>query len=686
MRTPEPSVPSVNGRPAAYELRVHGVGGSHGSRMLGYESPTDVVVVGEGVGGTAVLARRSGGGVESYDWGDLTSGSGTRSLWIILLPFTLLNLAGWMHPPVTRTSKPRVRTIRAVVHVLSILLTATYVFSLAVVAVDVVGWQWSRRYAFPRGSALTWQRWGVVISLVVLLVLALLVMRLGAKSQVRFEGKKPTRGVRGDLTGDEPWDDEERLCHRGFFFHVRAAKRRLLMHQVVLLLTWLVVVGWSLGRAFLDDSPPVRLDIGRLLGPSSTVAVVLILVLYGLSWDTGRQKGELWVRCGPAIASTLAFALTNAIFSGAILLAIDRLNKWPERDQGAPLIKAGAEVNLVDAWGVMILLLGLVALGALARSRTVGPAPVEPRRSGPGRALDGADESYARRIASARFMADLAHRGGVVALGVAVALIVAAIAVVTFRVVFRNPGSVYLEALEKTEGPFYWLGTYLLLGLVLLLIGMVRTSVGGARTLASTLWDVLTFWPRRFSPLAVRPYSERAVPELQGRIVHRVGDEDHGLVVSAHSQGSILAFAAMAPLDAEDLRKVGFVTYGSPITSIFATFFPAYFGTDEVRALRGKLSTPGGGLSGWRNFYRRTDPIGGPVFPEVDKRQDEDDCTLDDPFEGPVPSADGGDPDAPLERDRPLWSQLAGHSHYQEEPVLKQWVRRLRVALGPGGP
>jgi len=57
---------------------VHGVGGSHGPRMLGFDSAHDVVVVGEGVGGTSVLARRNDPSVESYEWGDLTSGTGIR--------------------------------------------------------------------------------------------------------------------------------------------------------------------------------------------------------------------------------------------------------------------------------------------------------------------------------------------------------------------------------------------------------------------------------------------------------------------------------------------------------------------------------------------------------------------------------------------------------------------------------
>ena len=40
----------------------------------------------------------------------------------------------------------------------------------------------------------------------------------------------------------------------------------------------------------------------------------------------------------------------------------------------------------------------------------------------------------------------------------------------------------------------------------------------------------------------------------------------------------------------------------------------------------------------------------------------------------------------PLERDRPPWTQLAIHSYYAQEPVLKRWVRELKGALASGPP
>ena len=173
------------------------------------------------------------------------------------------------------------------------------------------------------------------------------------------------------------------------------------------------------------------------------------------------------------------------------------------------------------------------------------------------------------------------------------------------------------------------------------------------------------------------------MPELQGRILHHTKNkkEPCPLVLAVHSQGSILAFAALSPLTAQQLQRVALVTYGCPVSSIYAMFFPAYFGPDQVTALRDKLPPPASGLVGWRNFYRRTDPIGGPVF--ADTSTPEQDTEVPDPFPGPA--SDLGDTTPPLERDAAPWLRVAGHSHYMQEPVVKDWLRRVRLALDRSG-
>lgn len=665
-------------RPRTQELRVHGVGGSHGPRMLGFDSKHDVVVVGEGVGGTSVLARRNDPSVESYDWGDLTSGTGSKPFWVFLLPFTLINLAGWMHPPEGRASPWLLRRIRDLVHLLSGLLTATYVFTFGIILVDIVGYQWTRRLAEPAQEIVWQQKAGVGLGLLALLgVVGALVYTAGT-SQTQFEQQRLSSQQGMGRPGGEPWQPGERLSCQGFFFHPRAAMQRFWAHLAIAVACWLAVCGVAVYRTFVDPSDrfDTPLELHDLLSVGSGAAWVAVGLLWATRLGAKRLPGERWTRSGPAIAATLAFGLVNAVVSGTILLLIKQLNKWPNRPAAAAL-KGGPEVNLVDVWGGLAIgfaaaafVLGLfVVFWPRAATDDVQPD----RSSGPGCAVDGLPPSMRKPLARARFLAILARRGGLIAVLIAASIYLVGAAAVVLRVDWAWFPE--LGPATDTGAPLYQVGAYVLPALALLLVQLVRKGRKGARTFASTLWDVFTFWPRRFSPLAVRPYSERAVPELQGRILHHTQHrvDPCPLVLAVHSQGSVLAFAALSPMSAGQLERVALVTYGSPISSIYAMFFPAYFGPAEVTALRAKLPES----AGWRNFFRRTDPIGGPVF--ADTASPEHDTEILDPFQGPA--TDLADATAPRERDAAPWLRVSGHSYYEQEPALKEWVKSVRLAL-----
>jgi hypothetical protein len=673
-------------RPRTQELRVHGVGGSHGAKMLGFDSRHDVVLVGEGTG-TSVLARRNDPTVESYDWGDLTSGTGSKPFWVFLLPFTLINLAGWMHPPAGAASPGLVRRIRELVHLLSGLLTATYVFTFGIILVELMGYQWAARIAAsdgalaPSSDILIQQKVGVVLGLVALLgVVGALVYTAGT-SQQQFEGQPMSSLQDMEAPGGEPWKPDERLSWQGFFFHPEAARRRFKSHLAIAAGCWLAVCALAVYRTFIDGDPlRTQLKLHELLGACSGLAYVAVGLLWLTSRGAKRGPGERWTRSGPAIAATLGFGLVNAVVSGTILLLIKQLNKWPSRPDGAPVLRGGPEVNLVDVWGGLVIVFALAAavLGVKvvffpkADADDVSPL----RGSGPGCQVDGLPRAMRKAVIRARYLAMLARKGGLIVFLMAITIYVTGVVSVSARVDWAWFPD--LPPPSNTGAPLYQVGAYVLPALALLLVQLVRKGRQGARTFASTLWDVFTFWPRRFSPLAVRPYSERAVPELQGRILHHTKDKHDPcpLVLSVHSQGSVLAFAALSPLTAEQLQRVALVTYGSPISTIYAMFFPAYFGPVEVTALRDKLPAPGG-LAGWRNFFRRTDPIGGPVFADTDTPGN--DTEVADPFIGPA--ADLADATPPLERDAAPWLRVSGHSYYMQEPALKNWLRDVRLAL-----
>jgi hypothetical protein len=130
------------------------------------------------------------------------------------------------------------------------------------------------------------------------------------------------------------------------------------------------------------------------------------------------------------------------------------------------------------------------------------------------------------------------------------------------------------------------------------------------RRVIGVLWDVSTFWPRHSHPLAPPSYAERAVPELQRRLwwLHDNG----GLpLLAAHSQGSIIAVAALAqPCSRPEPDQVALVTFGSPLRTLYAWGFPAYFNDTLFDRL---AHGPGIKVWRWRNFHYRTDYIGGAV-------------------------------------------------------------------------
>jgi len=226
------------------------------------------------------------------------------------------------------------------------------------------------------------------------------------------------------------------------------------------------------------------------------------------------------------------------------------------------------------------------------------------------------------------------------------------------------------------------LGWLPLLGLVLFAYAfrdpLWRRRVG-------VLWDVVTFWPRGFHPLAPPCYAERAVPELQQRITWLANRPDRRVILSAHSQGTALALAALVQLDPAVRARVAFVTYGCPLARLYRRAFPAYLGDGCLAALWRDLNTPPlGGITRWKNFWRRTDLIGGPVF-----------CGDDQVLAG----NDRGDQDGPAVDPLTLPDQLLadpwtdryvlpdppppirGHVHYLEDPTVEQFLRALTSRL-----
>jgi hypothetical protein len=603
------------------------------------------------------------------------------------------------------------------VHVLSVLLSLTYVFSLALLLVDLVGYQWTRRVFCPNHAArcahetvIIQQRFGVALGMVLLLVAVGALVVIAGRTQVRFERIPPPRALRERAkTRTKPPEGAapEGLADPDFFWRPQYAKWLLRVHLVALALGWLTVGAVALRQMFSHPSNPSlhhSLHLDRLLVAVNVPSAVAVGLLW-LGWivavarrpSPGRSRWQP-ASAGPAIAATMAYAPLVAVYSGTLLVVVKRLSDWPKRTMhGVPGLDVGGAVAFVDVWGGVIiaavLLAGVAAL-LLARKPHGQTDDVPDRTSQAGRPLDGADPLWCARIASKRSVAWLAHQADWAALIIALGLWLTAVVSFLIRTRWFHHITIparwfhHISIPANPSSPLYSVGAYVLALAPFFVYSLVRKS-RGRPTVISTIWDVLTFLPRSFAPLAVRCYAERAVPEFQGRIDYHIRKFSQPVVISAHSQGSIIAFAAVASLPDDYARKVALVTYGSPITTIFGRFFPEYFGSDAVAKVRAKLPDPAPDTPGWRNFYRLTDPIGGPVFEPPPATEPPLDVKLADPMPPPPvpwPPLPG---EAPLEHDRPVWTQIAVHSYYLNEPELKHWVARLKAAMGtpavPGG-
>jgi hypothetical protein len=201
------------------------------------------------------------------------------------------------------------------------------------------------------------------------------------------------------------------------------------------------------------------------------------------------------------------------------------------------------------------------------------------------------------------------------------------------------------------------LGSWLVGMFVVTLVAVGRTAYKqlATRRMVGVFWDVGTFWPRAAHPFAPPCYAERAVPDLSWRISTWLAqDPQRRLVLSAHSQGTVLAAAAVWQLDPATRARVALLTYGCPLRRLYGRFFPGFMGPDDLSRLHDDAPY-------WRNLFRITDPIGGPVRVEVPEgRLPVDAPVLVDPLV--------------FDRDRehPLPVPIRAHSGYQADPCFTE--------------
>ena len=309
------------------------------------------------------------------------------------------------------------------------------------------------------------------------------------------------------------------------------------------------------------------------------------------------------------------------------------------------------------------------------------------------------------RARSARRSAALAHRAetfldvvGAITSPVALVVVVASL---TGGPPWQLPNVAWSRGLASAS---MWLVVGMSVGLIMLGSQIRRSEK--TRKAVGVIWDLTTFWPRAAHPLAPPCYAERVVPELQIRTrwaLDRPDTAGNQVILSGHSQGSLIVLATASRLKPEHLARVRIITYGSQIRALYGRIFPRVFGPDAVGyepttgqaslldawpdvprpdgttppvpgppqpaqdTFRQRLADAGGE---WVNLFRRTDPLGWRVF-----------CDRDSDLDHPVPEvpAEGfGDPGP----------QVQGHSGYQHTRVyreqVKRWTKEPYVPDPPG--
>jgi hypothetical protein len=770
----EPSVVPV-------ELRVHGVSGTPPEQMLvapGTARPAVRQVAGDSAAGFYVQDGPHPAPIEAYSWGGLTSGGKLRALWLLLVPFMLVNLAFWTaslplgDPNGTRHTASARRVLEAALRLFALSLTAAFVLAFVVASMDIVGWQYIQQAGQANVSWLSFLTWGwlnhpnvqLLLTALVPLALVILLWYLGRSTWQRLESTAPPAAEPEDAAPRNPledramWNGERPVGHLRAL-HISFALAMLGLFLVMPLLmdpgsrrfatvatVWQRPWGWAalLTAASLvaccviavvvtclpslsDRNRSVEQDKNRAWAALETAALVLFgvaaaLLLFPGPWQavwpaktTGSLPGSL--------ASVQILFVAQAILAVPVFLGAWRLRVLADRDQPAESF-AGAqsdEVRAAAAWHgltpgfltVIAWLLGggLAAALSLFVARLVGtplssaatpetlssgsspivvPAPfmwaaaaVVPVavcavliavvtwfriRGGSGEELPAVRKAFPQPPAQpqgyesrVKGIAGAWARGRLIDRSVQPAgLFVAA----TVLVVLAGAG-LYLADPAWITGRAGWLvtvGVLMMAALMGWLLQLVRRVYEdpGTRRQVGMIWDLGTFWPRAVHPLAPPCYAERAIPDLITRIEFHTGvqgtsagqpSEERPVVLSCHSQGSVIGTATVLQLTYAGSGRVALLTYGNPVRRLYSRFFPAYFGLDTVTRVGMLLGrdhqTQNGSLQAavtagpegraswrWRNLYRPTDPIGGPIFlsPEAGTCRDHDvDWNLKDP-------------------------------------------------------
>jgi len=367
---------------------------------------------------------------------------------------------------------------------------------------------------------------------------------------------------------------------------------------------------WYLGR--LGDDHGIH--PGAPPWPIVALLVLLAIALAVLPCTTvGRTTSDVAAGgLGGALVPTLAWLLALAFSVGIGLQTAQWLGHpvtstaLARTDQGpdAGLIVPPAYIWAGAAAAVVALIatgLGLFVWFVLLRHR-IKTMKQDIRADYPQLPGDtpGAVDRRTESLARGRALASLTDCAGLVVTVLVVTSVLVALAG-SFAYVgwpdWTDRGPAHFAAAAGS-----WVIVTGLAGLVALGYASVRNR--SKRRTIGILWDVATFWPRAVHPLTPPCYAERAVLDLRERIVRLGAQTDDVVVLSCHSQGSVIAVPTVLQLEGQDCEHLRLLLHGSPVRRLYGRWFPHYFRPEVFDRLSLILA------GRWRTLYRLTDPIG----------------------------------------------------------------------------
>jgi hypothetical protein len=630
--------------------------------------------------------------VNAFHWGGLTAGRWSTAFWILLAPFALANIAGWM------TEKQTVPG-RIALRLAGLCLTGVFVAQLSVVVIDIP-YHWLSTRIDGIGLRLI----VVALFLVFGFIYYVLIAKVSTKSHYeRIQDRDPVDMVLSTdpdtmkepaVTGEDPWDDPvgatigDAVMWQPHTILNRLRRVHLAFGILVIALTaargiglrWLEVVNIGLLVALLlgvvatSLTPTARwLVRATAAAPvGSIVAAGWSLIILGFSdlpppdhWEgvhvTTYQLAFLMFAFGILIAifSGLAplgaFAI-GAQLGGAMGIAVAAIFEVA-LDVGEIGTQGSAYVAVAMLWMIVVLVVVALLLTRPWNGDDLGRAPDDPdggrgrrmmtllrRLTLEARTVFRSAALFAIILGSvALYVGCLKERGcspdqlqaptngrwlglfAVVAVllawwaahrvygGAAVLVPVGAAAVVGAVILGYLSFSFLGVSIKLSELVSVAIAVTILVPASFILTSLIRGFRDSERRRkVGILWDVASFFPRWYHPLAPPGYGPFVVKNLREEL-----ETNASRVLSAHSQGAMIALVTLGQM--EEGHPGAFLTYGCQLGLHYPGNFPTVGIPSLVERVVDKL-----GDGRWVNLWRPNDPLGGEVGGSVvDTRVDE---------------------------------------------------------------